>query len=93
MRLWLALRGRRLGGRKFVRQLAIGPYVADFVCRECRLVVELDGGQHANNRRDQSRDAFLTGAGYKVVRFWNNDVMTNMDGVLQSILMELADCT
>ena len=89
MRIWLALRDRRLGGFKFVRQLAIGPYIADFVCRDRKLIVELDGGQHSENKRDQIRDAFLANEGYMVLRFWNNDVMTNRDGVLQAIVAKL----
>lgn len=89
MRIWLALRDRRLAGFKFVRQLTIGPYIADFVCRDRKLIVELDGGQHSENRRDAIRDAFLAREGYKVLRFWNNDVITNRDGVLQTILAEL----
>lgn len=89
MRIWLALRDRRLGGFKFVRQETIGPYIADFACRERRLIVELDGGQHSENNRDRVRDAFLAAEGYKVLRFWNNDVMKNRDGVLEVILAEL----
>ena len=89
MRIWLALRDRRLGGFKFVRQETIGPFIADFVCRERKLIIELDGGQHSENKRDEIRDAFLKREGYKVLRFWNNDVMTNRDGVLQTILAEL----
>jgi very-short-patch-repair endonuclease len=89
MRIWLALRDRRLGGFKFVRQETIGPYVADFACRGRKLIVELDGGQHSENNRDRARDAFLAAEGYKVLRFWNNDVMTNRDGVLEVILAEL----
>jgi very-short-patch-repair endonuclease len=89
MRIWLALRDRRLGGFKFVQQYAIGPYIADFVCRERKLIVELDGGQHSENKRDRVRDAFLEGEGYKVLRFWNSDVMKNRDGMLEVILSEL----
>jgi very-short-patch-repair endonuclease len=88
-RIWLSLRDRRLAGFKFIRQLTIGPYIADFVCRDRKLIVELDGGQHSENKRDQLRDAFLAREGYKVLRFWNNDVMANRDGVLESILAEL----
>jgi very-short-patch-repair endonuclease len=89
MRIWLALRDRRLGGFKFVRQETIGPYIADFVCRDRKLIVELDGGQHSENNGDRIRDAFLAAEGYKVLRFWNNDVMTNRDGVLAVILAAL----
>jgi len=68
-KLWFALRDRRLGGFKFVRQEAIGPYIVDFVCREKRLIIEVDGGQHAENRRDRMRDSTLTAEGYHVLRF------------------------
>ncbi len=77
------LRDRRLGGYKFVRQEAIGPYVADFGCRERWVIIEVDGGQHAENPRDIVRDAFLEKEGYEILRFWNNDVLGNMPGVLQ----------
>jgi very-short-patch-repair endonuclease len=85
-KLWFALRDRRLGGFKFVRQEAIGPFIADFVCRERNLVVEVDGGQHAGSARDVRRDAYLAGEGYRVLRFWNNDVLANRDGVLLTII-------
>ncbi|MEA2988415.1 MAG: hypothetical protein QOG83_1126 [Alphaproteobacteria bacterium] len=88
-KLWLAVRDRRLGGFKFVRQEAIGPYVADLVCRERKLVVEVDGGQHAENVRDRARDAFLISEGYRVLRFWNHDVLQNINGVLETILLSL----
>ena len=76
-------------GFKFVRQESIGPYIADFVCREAKLIVEVDGGQHNESERDQRRDSFLTSEGYHVIRFWNSDVLTNIDGVLQTILVSL----
>jgi len=85
MKLWLSLRDRRLAGFKFVRQEAIQSYVVDFVCRERRLIIEVDGGQHAHNQSDRIRDGVLSEAGYRVLRFWNNDVLTNKDGVLQVI--------
>jgi very-short-patch-repair endonuclease len=88
-KLWFALRDRRLGGFKFVRQEAIASYIVDFVCRERRLVVEVDGGQHADNSRDRVQDAELTAAGYRVLRFWNSDVLANKDGVLTVILAKL----
>ena len=86
---WFAVRDRRLSGFKFVRQEAIGPFIVDFVCRDKRLVVEVDGGQHADSAEDAARDAFLAGEGYRVIRFWNNDVLTNRDGVLTVILQAL----
>jgi very-short-patch-repair endonuclease len=89
MKLWFAVRDRRLAGFKFVRQKSIGPYVADFLCRDRKLVVEVDGGQHAESTHDQIRDAFFTSEGYNVLRFWNSDVLGNIDGVLQTILASL----
>jgi len=86
---WFAVRDRRLSGFKFVRQEAIGPFIVDFVCRDKRLVVEVDGGQHADSAEDAARDAFLAGGGYRVMRFRNNDVLSNRDGVLTVILEAL----
>ncbi len=88
-KLWFELRDRRLGGFKFVRQEPIGVYVADFACRERRLVIEVDGGQHAESARDAARDRFLRGEGYRILRFWNTDVLQNREGVLAVILNEL----
>src|SRR5881394_2044309 len=85
-KLWFALRDRRLDGFKFVRQEAIGPFIVDFVCREKDLVVEVDGGQHSESVQDVRRDAHLACEGYRVLRFWNNDVLTNREGVLLTIL-------
>jgi very-short-patch-repair endonuclease len=85
MKLWLSLRDRRLCGFKFVRQEAIESYVVDFVCRDRRLIIEVDGGQHADSLSDRNRDRVLSEAGYRVLRFWNNDVLANRDGVLQVI--------
>ncbi|MSP47154.1 MAG: DUF559 domain-containing protein [Xanthobacteraceae bacterium] len=90
LHLWSKLRSRSLDGHKFVRQEPIGPFVVDFVCREIRLVIEVDGGQHATDPRDPPREQWLTDHGYQVIRFWNNDVLGNMDGVLQTILSALA---
>ena len=88
-RLWNRLRSRSLNGHKFVRQEPLGPFVADFVCRERRLIVEIDGGQHADNKRDVQRDQRLGAHGYRVLRFWNNEVLGNMDGVLETIVAAL----
>jgi very-short-patch-repair endonuclease len=84
--MWGLLRDRCLSGIKFRRQVPIGPYVADFACIAHHLVVELDGGQHAESCRDTRRDAFLRAHGWRVLRFWNNNVMGNREGVLESIL-------
>ena len=84
-KLWPLIRSRQLGGAKFRRQQPIGPFVADFVCQEARLIVEADGGQHAESGDDQRRTKFLNCAGYRVLRFWNNDILGNSEGVLQVI--------
>ncbi len=86
--LWSALRGRRLQGFKFKRQWTLGAYIVDFCCLEARVIVEADGGQHGSER-DARRTAWLEGQGYRLIRFWNNDVLTNLDGVLQTIVMTL----
>jgi very-short-patch-repair endonuclease len=88
-KLWFALRDRRLSGFKFVRQKPIAPYVADFVCRDHKLVIEVDGGQHSDNVADRRRDAVMRSDGYRVLRFWNSDVLSNLDGVLTVILSHL----
>jgi very-short-patch-repair endonuclease len=88
-KLWFALRDRRLGGHKFVRQIPIEPYIADFICRERKLVIEVDGGQHSDNLRDRYRNEAMRADGYRVLRFWNNDVLANLDGVLSTILAML----
>jgi very-short-patch-repair endonuclease len=87
--LWYFLGDRRFVSFKFVRQAPIGPYVVDFLCRQVKLVIELDGGRHAESARDGVRDAYITGQGYRVLRFWNSDVFTNREGVLTLILQEL----
>jgi very-short-patch-repair endonuclease len=88
-RLWSRLRDRRLEGLKFVRQYAIGPYFADFVCRDAMLVIELDGGQHAESAHDERRTKYLNQKGYSVLRFWNNEVLGDTDGVLDALLRTL----
>jgi len=85
-RLWYVLRNRGLANHKFVRQQQIGAYIADFACREVGLIVELDGGQHATSATDARRTAYLNAQGYSVLRFWNNEVLENRDGVLGAIL-------
>ena len=90
-RIWARLRDRRLLGTKFARQVAIGPYIVDFCCRERKLIVELDGGQHeAHADYDVARTAFLQTLGYRVLRFWDNDVLANTDGVLQRVVEALS---
>ena len=87
--LWRRIRAQRLCGLKFRRQFLIGHYIVDFCCKECRLVVELDGGQHAEPLmaiKDERRTEQIEELGYRLIRFWNNEVFTNMDGVLAVIL-------
>ena len=85
--LWSRLRDRRLGGYKFRRQHSLGPFVVDFLCTERRLAVEVDGGQHAANAaRDRARTRWLETRGIRVVRFWNNEVLENLDGVCTRLL-------
>ena len=88
-RLWYRLRAHRFDGNKFKRQVPVGPYVVDFACLGRKLVVEVDGGQHAENLRDKTRDDYLRTKGFRVLRFWNNDVLTNTQGVLEVILSAL----
>jgi very-short-patch-repair endonuclease len=87
--LWTRIRGRQLGGFKFARQEPIDRYYVDFVCREQRLIIELDGGQHSERPEDKQRDSALRALGYRVIRIWNNDVIDNLGGVLQRLLSEL----
>jgi very-short-patch-repair endonuclease len=88
-RLWSHLRAGQLDGAKFVRQYPVGNFVADFACRGARLVVELDGGQHAENGADAARTKLIEAHGFTVIRFWNNDVLGNMEGVLEEIRQAL----
>jgi len=92
-KLWRALRSLPMQGSHFRRQATIGPYFADFACHAKRLVIELDGGQHGDARhaaRDAKRDAYMRQSGYRVLRFWNNDVMQNIEGVLETIAEALS---
>jgi adenine-specific DNA-methyltransferase len=79
-KLWSVLRRRQLGGFKFRKQVEIDAYVVDFLCAERRLIIEVDGGQHTPER-DARRTAFLESQGFRLIRFWNNDVLQNLDGV------------
>ncbi|WP_245444886.1 endonuclease domain-containing protein [Pseudaminobacter soli (ex Li et al. 2025)] len=87
--LWNELKAKRLGGYKFVRQMPLGPYFADFACRGRKLVVELDGSQHAESQYDRRRDEFMRGEGYSVLRFWSVDVVKDTRGVCETILAAL----
>ena len=89
--MWRLLRNRALRGTKFRREHPVGPFIVDFVCLSHRLVIELDGGQHAKEtRRDERRTALLSGRGYRVLRFWNHDVLRNSEGVLTVIAEALS---
>jgi very-short-patch-repair endonuclease len=87
--LWIEIKANRLGGHHFVRQLPIEPYIADFACRKAKLVVELDGSQHANSNRDRHRDTFLRSQGWSILRFWNEDVLRRRTAVCNTILAVL----
>ena len=88
--LWQHLRSRELGGYKFRRQRPVGPYIVDFICLEKKLVVEVDGGQHAGQMElDAKRSDYLEDKGYRVLRFWNNEVLKEIESVLTVILSSL----
>ena len=89
-KLWHALRDRQLGGIKFRRQHPLGPYVLDFFSEEYKIVIEIDGGQHADSQSDEVRTVWLTAHGCRLLRFWNNDVLRNLPGVLEAIRMALS---
>jgi very-short-patch-repair endonuclease len=89
--LWNRIRNRQIDGHKFVRQVPLLGYICDFVCREKHLIVEVDGGQHNESVTDATRDRRLTDDGYRVIRFWNNDVLGNIEGVLTTIQVELSN--
>jgi len=93
LRLWNRLRGRAINEHKFVRQQPLGRYVVGFLCREKRLVIEVDGGQHSDSARDRVRDQWLREHNYRVLRFWNNDIMSNIDGVLEVIAVTLHEAS
>ncbi|MBU6458584.1 MAG: DUF559 domain-containing protein [Bradyrhizobium sp.] len=83
--LWNRIRNRQVDGHKFVRQQPIENYICDFVCRERRLIIEVDGSQHNESAADAVRDRRLSEGGYRVLRFWNNEVLGNINGVLEVI--------
>jgi len=90
-KLWQALKTRQLDGHRFRRQHPLGPYIADFACLEAGIVVEVDGGQHHASEQDGRRDRYLQGIGFRVLRFWNNDVLANLEGVCTVIGQALAE--
>ena len=87
-KLWVHLRASNLGGHKFSRQISVGPFICDFVCRRGKLVIELDGSQHGDEV-DRARTQFLEAEGYAVMRFWNHQVLQDVDSVLVTILARL----
>jgi very-short-patch-repair endonuclease len=87
--LWSKLRRNQLSGHYFRRQMPVGHFVADFGCAKAMLIVEVDGGQHADNPRDLRRTEWLEHQGYRVLRFWNNEVLGNLAGVIEVILAAL----
>jgi very-short-patch-repair endonuclease len=92
--LWNALKSKQLSGYKFSRQIIVGPYIADFVCRTHKLIIELDGGQHGMDNAivyDEARTEFMQQSGFQVMRFWNYDVLSNLNGVLEMILTRLGE--
>jgi very-short-patch-repair endonuclease len=87
---WYNVRSRRLAGFKFKRRYPVAPYIVDFVCIESKLIVKLDGGQHAIQwSYDEKRTEFLETRGYRVLRFWNDEILKNRDGVLETVLRAL----
>jgi len=87
--IWQKVRNNQLG-HKFRRQVPVGIYIADFLCLELKLVIEIDGGQHAESEKDKIRTEFLNDLGYKVIRFWNNEVLENIEGVLSTLTLTLS---
>lgn len=86
--LWRYLRAKQMEGIKFRRQEPVGNYIVDFICFDRRIIIEIDGGQHArdeNVNKDKERDEWLRNQGFKVLRFWNNDVLNNINGVWEVI--------
>jgi very-short-patch-repair endonuclease len=88
-KLWFALRDRRFANFKFRRQVPVGPFIADLICYAARVVVEVDGGQHADSATDDRRDRWFAANDFLVLRFWNNDVLSNLERVLTSTLLAL----
>jgi very-short-patch-repair endonuclease len=87
--VWRYLRNRGLDGHKFVRQEPVGRYYVDFLCREKKIIVEIDGSQHADSASDRVRDAYLAAHGYRVIRIWNNEALQNIEGVFEMLTAEM----
>ena len=93
-KMWRILRGKRFQDLKFKRQVLIGNYIVDFLCENKKIIIEIDGGQHneeLNIQSDKNRKHYLDNNGYKVLRFWNDDVMKNIDGVMEVIFREVKE--
>jgi very-short-patch-repair endonuclease len=90
-KLWHELRSRRLDRIKFRRQVPIGCYIADFACLEAKLIVEIDGSQHADSVRDHERDAELRSRGFRILRFWNDEALRELDAVCDTIIAYVRD--
>ncbi len=91
-RMWFLVRSHQIQGYNFRRQVPIGPYIVDFACLSLKLIIELDGGQHADRAaQDEQRSEYLRAQGFRVLRFWNNDVLGNTDGVLEMIKRAVED--
>jgi very-short-patch-repair endonuclease len=92
-RLWMSLRAHRLDGLSFRRQTPVGRFIVDFVCHDHKLIVEVDGGQHAKSTKDIERDRWLASRGYRILRFWNSDVLKNRNAVLEMIVAAAREVT
>ena len=90
-RMWRLLRDRRLAQFKFRRQVPFQNFILDFVCFEKRLIIEIDGSQHASSERDAAREAILIAEGFRIARYWNNDVLQRPTAVLEDILAKLVE--
>ena len=91
VRLWMRLRGKQVGGHRFRRQAPVGPYIADFACVKAQLIVEVDGSQHLALKGEAERTALLESQGFRVLRFWDNDVLQRTDEVLEAIRLALVN--
>ncbi|WP_368562659.1 endonuclease domain-containing protein [Pseudoxanthomonas sp. UTMC 1351] len=90
-KLWSILKAQQLDGYRFRCQMPVGPYVADFACLAASLIIEVDGGQHLESASDAARDSYLARQGFRVLRFWNNDVLANLEGVRAVIAQRLSE--
>ncbi len=87
--LWKLLRRKQLDGHRFRKQAPVGKYIVDFCCLDARLIIEVDGGQHSESAADSARDGWLKSQHFRVLRFWNNEVLENPEGVMQVVLKAL----